>query len=342
MRNKNKVYLLYYDFKHTSGNHAGMAYFSAQLASHMPRVLLVKHINQEYRGGRFVAYAYAFLIFLYLSVVLKKGDKVMFMEYLSKYIGYQDMIAKLLCRFGFSNTLIGLVHLGGNHLLSLYKTRERIAKLLAPLSRVVVFGSGLAEFIKQTGYQGAVARTFHYVDTRFYKPKVSKVQDRQTLHVLFFGSLLRNFEQLEAIITACAGRDIMFHIGMGKSKRNIGISGAHVRVYGYLTELEMLELMQSCEVSLSVLEDTVGSNVITSTLAVGLIQVVSDVGSIRDYCDEDDSFFCRETADYIDALNKLADSSQLREKMRTAAINKGISFDLMKSVQAFDQLITIV
>ncbi len=335
---KNTVYLLYYDFKHTSGNHAGMAYFSQQLANHTPRILLVKHINQEYRGGRFVAYAYAFLIFLYLSIVLRKGDKVIFMEYLSKHIGHQDVIAKQLLRFGFGNTLIGLVHLGGSHLLSLYGSKEQIAKRLAPLSRVVVFGSSLAEFIRQAGYQGAITHTFHYVDTLFYKPAASPVRDEQMLHVLFLGSLLRNFEQLEAIIAACSAHHIVFHIGMGKSKRNLGTYGDRVHVYGYLTEVEMLQLMQSCDVNLSVLDDTVGSNVITSTLAVGLVQVASDVGSIRDYCDENDSFFCKETMDYVEALNKLAESPSLKEQMKAAARSKGTSFDLKRSIRVFTQL----
>ncbi|SKB48754.1 Glycosyltransferase involved in cell wall bisynthesis [Parapedobacter luteus] len=338
---KNKVYLLYYDFKHTSGNHAGMAYFSRQLANQVPQIVLVKHINQEYRGGRFVAYIYAICIFIYLLFVLKKGDKVVFMEYLSKYFAHQNVIANLLRRVGLKQRLAGLVHLGGKHLLSLYGSKREIKKQLAVLDQVIVFGGSLAEFIREVGYEGEVVQTFHYVDTAFYQPDMRKKQDDNRLHVLFMGSLLRNFAQLEKIIAACSGQGIVFHIGMGKSKRMLLSHSDHVRIYGYLTEMEMLKLMQCCDVNLSVLEDTIGSNVITSTLAAGLIQVVTEVGSIRDYCDERDSFFCRETVDYINALNQLASCSQLREEMRTAAINKGTSFDLMKSIQAFHRLITI-
>ena len=37
---------------------------------------------------------------------------------------------------------------------------------------------------------------------------------------------------------------------------------------------------------LNVMKDTIGSNVICTSMATGLSMVVSDVGSIRDYCSE--------------------------------------------------------
>lgn len=48
--------------------------------------------------------------------------------------------------------------------------------------------------------------------------------------------------------------------------------------------------MAKADLSLNVMEDTVGSNVITTSMAMGLGLIVTDVGSIRDYCDESNAF----------------------------------------------------
>ena len=63
--------------------------------------------------------------------------------------------------------------------------------------------------------------------------------------------------------------------------------------------------MQNSDVNLSVMEDTIGSNVITTALATGMILVVSDVGSIRDYCTDKESYLCRNEQDFIDSINYL-------------------------------------
>lgn len=334
---KHKTYVLYYDFKHTSGNHAGMAYFSQCLARELPGIVLIKHINQEYRGGRFVAYGHTLLIVLYLLIKLRKGDKVLFMEYLSGYFGHQYLIAKLLRFFGQPNSFIGLVHLSGRHLLAIYRSTSLIKKRLYPLTKVVVFGSSLQRFIRQTGYTGPVARTFHYADTSFYTPGPGNNRQNQPLHVLFIGNLLRDFERLNAIVTAC-GPGIMFHIALGKSVRRMA-TNEWVKTYGYLAETDLLTLMQSCDVNLAVLEDTVGSNAITGTLATGLIQVVSDVGSIRDYCDDGNSVFCKTTDDFIEALTRLAQSPEKVDEMKRNARKKGLTFSIGESADAFGRLL---
>lgn len=47
--------------------------------------------------------------------------------------------------------------------------------------------------------------------------------------------------------------------------------------------------MKQSDVSLNVMNDTVGSNVITTSLAVGLAVVASNVGSISDYVVDNES-----------------------------------------------------
>jgi glycosyltransferase involved in cell wall biosynthesis len=99
---------------------------------------------------------------------------------------------------------------------------------------------------------------------------------------------------------------IDFHICQGHADLKAQFSDLpNVSLYGYLSESELLELMQSCHVSLSVLDDTVGSNVITTSMACGLVNVASDVGSIRDYCNEKNAVLCRSTDDFVAGLSQL-------------------------------------
>src|SRR5690606_36204461 len=156
------------------------------------------------------------------------------------------------------NSFIGLVHLSGQHLLAIHRSTLVIKRHLNPLTKVVVFGSSLKHFISQTGYAGPVVQTFHYADTDFYAPDLGSSRSDQLLQVLVIGNLLRAFGRLNAIGNAC-GPDIMFHIGLGKLPRKI-VASERVETYGALAEAELLALLQSCEVKLAVLEDTVGSN----------------------------------------------------------------------------------
>ena len=54
------------------------------------------------------------------------------------------------------------------------------------------------------------------------------------------------------------------------------------------------------------MEDTVGSNVITTSMAMGLAIIVSDVGSIRDYCNKENAVFCmNDINEFVEAIKKL-------------------------------------
>ena len=248
---------------------------------------------------------HAVLIFCYLFVTLKPGDKVFFMEYLTFGVAFQDRIAKWLKSAGKSNKLIGLVHLAGSHLLDLYGDEQIISHKLSWLDKIVVFGSSLATFIQERGFNKEIAVCRHYVDATFYQPqKVNNANER--LQVIIVGRLKRNFQQLTEIITKTAD-DVVFHLCLGAEALPENLKQqANIISYGFLGEEELLRLMQTCDAHLAVLEDTVGSNAITSAMAVGLVQVVSDVGSIRDYCDESNSIFCTNVKDFTEALSFLS------------------------------------
>ena len=64
----------------------------------------------------------------------------------------------------------------------------------------------------------------------------------------------------------------------------------------------MQHYMNDSDISLNVMKDTIGSNVICTSMATGLAMVVSDVGSIRDYCDETNACFCSSPDDFIEKI----------------------------------------
>lgn len=332
-----KTYILYYEFQVTKGNHGGMAYLARELEKECTEVVALKHVHQEFRGGKVLGYLHAAWLTIYLLFKLKKGDTVFFLEYLTGNFAYQHLIGKWINAVHKGVRRFGLVHLDGANLLRLIGSKEEILWRLDQVDEVVVFGSSLKAFFRELGFTKPVNVTFHYADTAYYKPPAER--HPIGLQVVFIGNLKRDYDQLLQIIKACE-EGVSFHICLGKKPEFAALKAMpNVHQYGYLKEEELLKLMQKADVNLSVLEDTIGSNAITASLATGLVQVVSDVGSIRDYCSEENAVFCTSTSDFTAAISRLSANPQLLRQMQVAARNRAMSFSLSNFRQAF-QLLT--
>ena len=104
----------------------------------------------------------------------------------------------------------------------------------------------------------------------------------------------------------------------------------NVRLIPFVSEIELRQLMMESDVSLNVMEDTVGSNVVVTSLAMGLAMICSDVGSIRDYCTEENSVFC-DNADpdsFSRAVQKLSLNRDVLNKMRQSSQNMARKFSI--------------
>ena len=120
------------------------------------------------------------------------------------------------------------------------------------------------------------------------------------------GSLKRNFSLLQSVLNKLP--EVGFHILMGRNNRKPYFEKVeNVRLYLFISEVEKLQLMQRCDGGMSVMEDTIGSTVITTSMAAGLVQVVSDIRSIRNYCDEMNSFLCMTEQDFLKAITRLGE-----------------------------------
>jgi glycosyltransferase involved in cell wall biosynthesis len=151
------------------------------------------------------------------------------------------------------------------------------------------------------------------------------------------GYLYRNDKLLKDVIKGCP--QVTFEICMGFRDLSSMFSDCeNVRMNGVLSEREYLKRMQESDISLSVFDDTVGSNVITTSLACGLPQVVSDVGAIRDYCSEENAIFCKTVDDHIQAIHFLSQNRERCLQMGLSARKKAEEISLEKSIRWYHDL----
>jgi len=334
---RSTVYLIYFEWSNTKGNHAGMSYLANRLASDYENVKLIKMISGKSKWKKVLNLLYIWVISMRIKLTSEEGDCVFLMEFLARSC-FQDKLATLLHRFGFKGKIIGLVHLAGSHLMEIYKSKELIRLKMELLDKCVVLGSSLASFLKdEVGFRSTI-KTFHYVDTDYYKPKVG---DRVAgpVRVLCLGNIKRDFNTLRELILSLP--TIHFDICQGMLNLQPYFDDCNnVTLHGFVSEDELLCLMQNNDICLSIMIDTVGSNVITTSLATGLILVVSDVGSIRDYCTDECSFLCNDFNDYKQSIQKIAENLSLISQFKIKAIERGKMFSYNNFRNEFEKIIS--
>ena len=327
------IYLHYVNWPNTKDNHSGMAYLCKYLEANYPRVALKNFKLISIRGGRYLNFIKSLFHSINLILKLGKDDVIIFTEYMTSGSAYQEVIATIISKVRPDIRLIGLVHLTGNGLLKCYPNRRNLINYLTRLDRIWVLGSSLKDFMINLGIDdNKIFRTFHYVDSEFYKPGNTTLNN--SFNVLVQGNQLRDYTLLKQIIVQCP--DINFTIMQGINDLGYLFSSLkNVKLIGFVTEKELLLVMQNSDVALSVMKDTIGSNVITTSLACGLAMIVSDVGSIRDYCDKENTIFCRKKEDYVNALNYLNTQRDICAIMKQTSRVRALTFSKKKFLRVF-------
>lgn len=308
-----KVYAVVAVWGNTKKNHAGMYYLACQLKKRFGKDFVL--IPTPTKGSRFLYVFYRIynqLIGVWLKLVVRKEDVVFLMEYLLSETEQAD-IARMLK--GKCNVR-GIAHLVPHRLEKEYD-RMQLLKRVSYLDRLYVLGHSLRDYFMLKGISSSkVKPTFHYVDTDFYHPIL---QTNSELTVICMGNMERDYEMLLQIIKGC--EDIRFRICIGRKVfPEEFYTLENVEMFGFIEEKELLRLMQTSDVSLNVMKDTVGSNVITTSLACGLAVVASKVGSIADYVtDGVDGFLFSTPEECVQQLNCLnIERSRLTEMKRLA------------------------
>lgn len=323
-----KIYLVCQAWSNTKKNHAGIFYLCNQLAvlNQDVKVIVIPHF--QFRGSRFlynILYAY---YAIYLLFLVSEGDCVVLMEYLLSKSSDQGIIASFLKKYKSRIHIVGLPHLVGSGIESSFSKKE-ILNRISMLDSVWVLGNSLKDFFCSLGIAAnKIKVTFHYVDTDFYKCDNCKIFHAR-LKVVVMGNMMRDYDLLMKIISNLPNIDFDVCIGTNPSQNleKLG-SFCNVKLYSYMSEDALKRIMSTADISLNVMKDTVGSNVIVTSMAMGLAMVVSDVGSIRDYVDDSNGLFCLKYVDFIEALSYLDTHRDEMKNMQQASVLKAQKINL--------------
>lgn len=335
------IHLVYFEWENTANNHAGMSYLANKLCQDIPNIQLHKLVNGRIKLIRILNVFYSLYLAIYFRIQLKLEDKVFLMEYLAPS-SFQSIFAKTYRAIGGKNEITGLVHLAGSQLMTIYKKKTTISRKMKYIDRCVVFGSSLSEFLRKDIGFSNVATTFHYVENDYYYPDYESIyKAKEELRIIVMGNTMRNIPLLRNIVHSLS--TITFDICQGKNNWSVYFEDCkNVRLHNYISEDNLRTLMQHSDISLSVMEDTIGSNVIVTSLATGLISVASDVGSIRDYLSTEESFLCKSESDFVSSIHYIEQHKQDIPLLRKKAIERSKLFTYPEFTKEFKSIFSLL
>lgn len=317
------IYFIVQDWQNTHGNHAGMVHLCNEikkLATTEVKVFVIPNVRIKNRDIRILQNILYVMVAILLIFRVKNGSKVFLMEYLLPTHN-QYFIVKFL-RIFKTVKLYGLAHLVPSDLNQYYAGNyERLISWIKPLDKILTLGTSLSKFLMGKGISNnKICTLFHYVDLDYYRIEniPPRVQTKM-LKVIIMGSMKRDIKTIENIMNRVSNVHFIYCCGKKKIDKSIFKHPQNITLCGFVPEEELKALMNESDISLNVMIDTIGSNVITTSLAMGLAMVVSDVGSIRDYCNASNAIFCQSEDDFIEAIKLLTNKREKLDSMKTAS-----------------------
>jgi len=212
MANK-QVFVFYYEWQSTKGNHAGMAHLvRAFKKEYTGQVVLIKEPSYQIeKNGRLKLWSkwcWFWFTVVRLALGSKNSDEIFFTEYGG--IGWQTKIAGVLKSFRPAVRRTGLMHLPLPVLKEYYKSELRLRNVLNQVDSLMVFGSSLERELQELNVQPTVTRTFHYVDDFYLNDKKPQLVEERPLEVLFVGNLMRNYNILQSVIGGGQSASVYF------------------------------------------------------------------------------------------------------------------------------------
>lgn len=353
-------YLVVQDWDNTHGNHAGMVHMCHLLCNKYPekytiivkectkpvsvkragllgrlldwidRQRSIKRFNKEYIEQ-----------FDRITGELYPDDEVFLLEY-NLPMANQNHLAKYIKNKAPNVNIYALTHLTPTWFLQHKWSETIIHQWDKVIDKHLTLGTSLTDYLREIGIEDSKISTgFHYVDNDYY------VKDGLTLNrpltVISIGALQRDFSMLSEIVHRC--NNVNWIICKGRKNIDELFRGLeNVMLVGYVEEDELKNYMGLADISMNVLEDTVGSNVITTSMAMGLGLVVSDVGSIHDYCDTSNAIFCDNKVDsFVDAIHSLEimPDNQIME-LKRSSIRKAKLLSIDKINDWFNEVSTSI
>ncbi len=336
-------YLIVQDWQSTHGNHAGMKHMCDLLVAKYPDEykVFVKECPRTWKSPRTFMEKICWRLYgkyakehylkktyplEYLELCspmfsnLKSGDEVFLLEYLLPWAPQYELACYI--RENYPKVKIyALSHLTGKYFDEMTaKEPDLIQKWAKPVDKLLTLGSSLSSYFEKAGVsKEKISTGFHYVDSDYYQ-KQQPMKSNSPLKVIMMGALQRDYGMLAEVVKQCP--DVHWIICRGrKNVDDLFPKTPNVELKGFLEEDELRHQMDIADVSLNVMEDTVGSNVITTSMAMGLAMIVSDVGSIRDYCNDANALFCQNNVEqFVRSIKNLQNNLQLVLRMKKASL----------------------
>lgn len=336
-------YLIVQDWASTHGNHAGMVHMCRLFVNRWPdkyemvikpqplakkKIVgesLVSKIRRKIEEIRYNHYLTKTYTEEYIELCqpifnkLKDGDEIFLLEYLLPWAP-QYGLAKYIRKHFPNIRIYALSHLTTKYFEeSIVNKEAKIIKKWSSLTnRMLTLGSSLSKYLVAQGVPSEKVSTgFHYVDSDYYHVNTpTTISDNAPITIIAMGALQRDYSMLAEVVRATP--DVRWIICKGRKQIDHLFPVAdNVMLKGYMDEDELRHQMGISDVSLNVMDDTVGSNVITTSMSMGLAMIVTDVGSIRDYCDEENALFCQnEVESIVKAINHLNQDRKLLNRFK--------------------------
>lgn len=336
-------YLVVQDWENTHGNHAGMVHLCDMLVERYPneyfkickpidsaltrkttifskrlRILrnkILKSFFLNYWVKNHMSYCCPML------ERLQKGDKVFLLQYCSGGAS-QDALARYIKKHYEGVTLYAMSHQTPSNYIKAGYDAKKILQWDSYVDKHILMGSSLANYFQKCGVNPQkISVGFHYVDNNYYKKKEEDISTPQRPKIIAIGAMQRDMKLLSDIVNRVSSVDWIICKGMKKVDHLF--HGNNIKLVGFVPEDELRRLMSESDASINVMGDTVGSNVITTSLAMGLVVIASEVGSIRDYIDESCGFLCKNTVEsFVQAVNEVVANPDKIVEMRKASLKK--------------------
>ena len=339
------IYLVSQDWANTSNNHAGIKYLCNKLQEMYPgiyrsivipcymddRILSTNRIVRKFqcRYARYQIKCFSKRIIDDFALCLRPNDVVFLMEYYERVSPMKCLADSIRSKFPFVN-IWAMAHLIPSKLSSMFPNDSEFTLWMKNVDKIFTLGQSLSNYLLSRGIaKEKIETTFHYVDNYYLSQDVGVPGDR--VKVIAMGNQARNIELLHKVVKSNSSVDFIICQGVMDLK-NVFSDCSNVNLIPFVPEPDLRSYMESADISLNVMQDTIGSNVIVTSLAMGLAMVCSDVGSIRDYCDEKNTIFCGNNSveSFSNSIKALSLDKDLLMKMKKSAQKRGELYSIEK------------
>lgn len=188
-------------------------------------------------------------------------------------------------RFRHRHRVVATYHQPASYLESIIPSRN----YLRSLDAVIVVSKSQLPFFSRVVDADRLFWVPHGVNTKVFTPSVGWTAERSDQKTcLFVGMHKRDFNTLIKAMEIIGEKrpDIQFQVVTAQSNEHLFLGRRNLDLYHDISESELVTLYQNATLLLQPLHDSTANNAILEAMSCGLPAVISDVGGVRDYVNE--------------------------------------------------------